>query len=124
MASEAVLLEREKRKTAREDRLMRLVADPQVLGLVTLLGGLYAAQRIPFSEDATRNDLLKGLATTGVVLAALGRSGIGGWPALTAAGLSGAAGGGLFDFLGAETPGGFFLGTDKRFFGIPVPGVS
>jgi hypothetical protein len=124
MASEAVQLEREKRKSRREDRMMNFVTDPQMMGLITLLGGLYAAQRIPYSDDETRNDLLRGIATSGVVLAALSRAGLGSWQALAAASVAGGAGGGLFDFLGAKDAGSFLLGSDKRLFGIPVPGLT
>lgn len=124
MASEAVKLLREQRKAAQEQRLMAIIADPQVLGLVTLLGGLCVAQRLPYSDDETRNDLLRGIATSGVVLAALSRAGLGGWQALVAAGAAGGAGGGLFDFLGAKDAGTFLLGADKRLFGIPVPGLT
>jgi hypothetical protein len=67
-----------------------LLRDPQVVGLLTLLGGLYAAQRIPWAEDEGRNDLLRGIATTGVVLMALNRAGFGGWPAAAVAGVAGA----------------------------------
>jgi hypothetical protein len=88
VVSEAVQLEREKRKTRRENRLMDFVTDPQMMGLITLIGGLYVAQRIPYSEDPERNDLVRGVATGGVVLAALSRSGLGGWQALAAAGIT------------------------------------
>jgi hypothetical protein len=91
MASEAIKLEREKRRTAREERLSKILLDPQMMGLLTLLGGLYLTQRIPFSDNEERNDLIRGLATGGVVLTAISRAGVTGWPALAAAGLSGAA---------------------------------
>jgi hypothetical protein len=91
VVSEAVKLEREKRKSARDDRLIKLISDPQMMGLITLLGGLYAAQRIPWAEDEGRNDMLRGVATTGVVLMALNRAGFGGWPAAAVAGVSGAS---------------------------------
>ena len=91
MVSQAVKVEREKRKTAQEERLMALVTDPQMVGLITLLGGLYVAQRIPYSEDEVQNNTLRAIATSGVVLASLSRAGLGGWPALAAAGVAGAA---------------------------------
>jgi hypothetical protein len=117
-------LEREKRASAREVRMLQVLADPQIVGLATLLGGLYLAQRIPFSEDETRNDLLRGLATSGVILAALSRAGLGGWQALAASAAGGGVGGGLFDFVGAKDAGTFLLGSDKRLFGIPIPGLT
>ena len=97
MVSEAIKLEREKRKSMREERVTRLVTDPQILGLATLLGGLVVAQRLPYSDDPARNDLMKGLATAGVVLAAVSRAGLGGWPALAAAGVGGSTGAGWLD---------------------------
>jgi hypothetical protein len=123
-SSDPVRVEREKRRTEKEARVLAVITDPQVLGLVTLLGGLYAAQRIPYSDDPTRNDLLRGVATTGVVLAALSRAGLGSWQALAASGLAGGTAGGLFDFLGAKDAAGFLLGSDKRLFGIPFPGIT
>jgi hypothetical protein len=89
--SELVKLEREKRKTLNAERALAIITDPQVIGLLTLLGGLYAAQRIPYSDDETQNNTLKGIATGGVVLMSISRAGLGGWPALVAAGLSGVA---------------------------------
>lgn len=86
-----IRLERARIRAMKRDQLGDLLLDPQVVGLLTLLGGLYAAQRIPWSEDEARNDLLRGVATTGVVLMALNRAGFGGWPAAAVAGLSGAA---------------------------------
>jgi hypothetical protein len=122
--NEAIRLEREKRKTAREERMMNFITDPQMMGLITLLGGLYVSQRIPYSDDETRNDLLRGIATSGVVLAALSRAGLGGWQALAAASVAGGTGGGLFDFIGGKDAGTFLLGADKRLFGIPIPGLT
>jgi hypothetical protein len=91
LASEAVKLERERRKALSEARALALITDPQIIGLITLLGGLYVAQRIPYSDDETQNNTLKGIATGGVVLMSISRAGVGGWPALVAAGLSGVA---------------------------------
>jgi hypothetical protein len=91
MVSEAVRLERERRKTAREERLVKVLTDPQMMGLITLLGGLVVAQRLPYSDDETRNEVLRGIATSGVVLASLSRAGLPGWQSLAAAGVAGAA---------------------------------
>lgn len=84
-------VERARLRALRPDVASKLLADPQVVGVLTLLGGLYMAQRIPWAEDEGRNDMLRGVATTGVVLMALSRAGIGGWPAVAAAGVAGAA---------------------------------
>jgi hypothetical protein len=91
MVSDAVKLEREKRKTLRDAQMGQMLLDPQLIGLITLLGGLYVAQRIPYSDDETQNNTIRGIATGGVVLMGISRAGVGGWPALVAAGLSGVA---------------------------------
>jgi len=117
MASDLVRIEREKRKTSQEEHLFRIVSDPQVVGLVILLGGLWAAQRIPFSEDEGQNNTLRGIATGGVVLMSISRAGIGGWPALAAAGLSGVA---STEGIGELDPVGKALGVKSiwsRIFG-------
>ena len=89
--SEALQLERARSRSLRDQQLMDIVGNPQVLGLVTLLAGLYLAQRIRFAEDDAQNNTLRGVATGGVVLMAVSRAGLSGWPALAAAGLSGVA---------------------------------
>jgi hypothetical protein len=91
MTSETIKLERERRKTLRQAQLNEVLLNPQVLGVATLLGGLWLAQRIPYSEDEGQNNTLKGIATGGIVLMAVSRAGLSGWPALAAAGLSGVA---------------------------------
>jgi hypothetical protein len=122
--SDAVRIAEIQARSKDRENVLRILADPQLLNLVILLGGLWAAQRIPYSDDETRNDLMRGLATSGVVLTALSRAGMSGWPALAAGGIAGSAGGGLFDFLGAKDAGTFLLGADKKLFGIPIPGLS
>jgi len=91
MTSDLVKLEREKSRAAREARVMAVLTDPQVVGLITLLGGLWAAQQLHFSDDETRNNALRGIATSGIALMAISRAGLGGWPAVAAAGIAGAA---------------------------------
>lgn len=88
---DTVKLERAKRKTLQQDRLWAIVSDPQVLGLLVFLGGLYATQHIRFAEDDTRDNALRGIATSGVALISLSRAGLGGWPAVAAAGVAGVA---------------------------------
>jgi hypothetical protein len=86
-----IRLERARIRALKRDKLGDLLLDTQVVGLLTLLGGLYAAQRIPWSDDESRNDMIRGVATTGVVLISLTRAGLTGWPAAAAAGIAGAA---------------------------------
>jgi hypothetical protein len=76
-------------KSKRDDALMKIVGDPQVVNLAILFGGLLLAQKLRFSEDETQNNTLRAVATSGVVLVSISRAGVSGWPALTAAGLAG-----------------------------------
>ena len=91
MVSELVKVEREKRKTQREMVALAIVTDPQIIGLLGFVGGLYAVQHIHFSDDETRDNALRGIATSGVALMSLARAGLGGWPAVAAAGVAGVA---------------------------------
>jgi len=96
--SEAVRLERERRKTLREAQLGALLTDPLTLALVGTAAGLYAAERITWSEDQGRNTRVKVAVEAAVIYAALSRVGAKGWPAAAAA-----LGGGLM--LGADGAG-------------------
>ncbi|MCJ7510082.1 MAG: hypothetical protein MUP14_04240 [Dehalococcoidia bacterium] len=86
----AVKLARAQGRQLRDAQLTQVLLDPQVLGLLTFLGGLYAAQRIPWSEDDARRDMITGIASGGVVLMALSRAGLGSTQALAAAVVAGA----------------------------------
>jgi len=82
------------RKNASEERLLSLVTDPQVMGLATVLGGLWAANNmtfIPGEENRASNQYVRAAAATAVVLMGLGRAGVGDMTTLAVAGLAGAA---------------------------------
>lgn len=90
-------------KNADKERLASLLSDPAVMGIITLIAGLYIAENIPWSSDPTRRRLLRGLALSGVTLTALGRAGVGDMTTLLMAGTAGIAGtqgDGLLDFGG------------------------
>ena len=82
---------KEAKKNAQEERLMALLTDPQVMGLLTVFGGLYAANVIPWSQDKTTRALLASLAASASVLMGLGRAGVGDMTTLLMAGGAGAA---------------------------------
>jgi hypothetical protein len=90
-------------KNADKERLASLLSDPAIMGVLTLLVGIYAAEKIPWSSDAGRNRLLRGLALSGVTLTALGRAGVGDLTTLamaSVAGVAGVQGEGLLSFDG------------------------
>ncbi len=63
---------RQLRKNARDERILALVTDPQVMGLLVTFGGLAAASRIPFHPDPDTNARVQGLAAAAAVLMGLG----------------------------------------------------
>jgi len=101
---------RELRKNARDERMLALVLDPQVMGLLVTFGGLAAASRIPFHPDPATNARVQGLAAAAAVLMGLGRAGVGDLTTLTmAAGAGAVVGTSGSDFGTIEGPGGFPL---------------
>lgn len=78
-------------KEADREKLYNLLAQPEVLGLVITLGGLFASQVIPFSSDRETNMALQSTAATASVLLGLGHAGVGD---LTTLIIAAAAGGG------------------------------
>lgn len=77
-------------RNAQQERLVALLSDPLILGLVTTFLGLWAAPRIPWSREAAANGALAGVAASAAVLMGLGRAGVGDLTTLALA-----AGGGL-----------------------------
>jgi len=112
MRSEAVLLEREKRKSAREARLWELTKDPILLRLAAFTAIVAYSSYVTGKEDAGRTEtaLAVALPTVGVPMLAAD-AGITDWKALLA--LSIAAGGAAVissdkavDAVTLEAPGG------------------
>lgn len=84
-------------KEADKERLYNLLVQPEVLGLILTLGGMFAAQNIPFSSDPASNEALQAAATSASVLLGLGYAGVGDLTTLLVA--AGAGGGSLFGSL-------------------------
>lgn len=83
------------RSNADAERILALLTDDQLMGLLVVFGGLWAAQKIPWSENETTNAALTGAASTAAVLMGLGRAGVGDMTTLmlaTGAGLGSVAG--------------------------------
>lgn len=68
---------------------MALLTDPQIMGLICVFGGLYAANTIPWSDNPAKRGALSALAGASAVLMGLGRAGVGD---LTTLGVATAAG--------------------------------
>jgi len=126
MISEAVKLEREHRKTVTADRAWQLVSDPAFTGALVAVGGIMAVQKLRFSADDSANEDLRALATAAVVLIGTSRAGLGGTAsALLAAGAGFASSGETVQNLtGTKGFWNFLLGSDKKLFGLSIPGVS
>lgn len=102
-------LRRELAKNAREERLVAILTDPQVMGALVTIGGLVASSRIPFHPDPVTNARLRGVSAASCVLMGLGRAGVGDMTTLAfaaAAGVTlGASGGSGIDNLFPTIPG-------------------
>jgi len=99
MVSEAIKLEREKRKTDREARLWALLSDPLTLAVLTTAAGVWGAEHMKWSEDQSRDSKIRVAIEAAVLYAALTRVGAKGWPAAVAA-----LGGGVALGAGSSTP--------------------
>lgn len=85
-------------QAAREDRLVYFLSQPEVLGLLVTIAGLYASQNIPFSSNKVANEGMQSLATMASVLIGLGYAGVGDLTTLLVAGIAGGVS--LFDLAG------------------------
>lgn len=94
-------------READKERLYNLISQPEVLGLVITLGGMLAAQNIPFSSNKTKNEALKATATSASVLLGLGYAGVGDLTTLLVAATAG--GGSLAGSLLGDAPGAGIL---------------
>lgn len=77
------------RENADKERLMAILMDPQIMGLLTVFGGLLAANHIPWTGDPEARARIAGVAAAAAVLMGLGRAGVGD---LTTLGVATAAG--------------------------------
>ena len=124
MASDAIKLERERRKSAREERMGQLLADPLVVSLAGGLVGVYLAERIRWSEDDGRDQRLRAAVLAMILYAGLTRVGAKGWPAAAASiggGIAAGASGGGTPFSPLQAGEATLLGAGV---GSIVPGVG
>lgn len=118
-ASEAIKLERERRTTLREQKMWEMIQRPEVIGVLSVLGGMVLCQNLKAAGILTKDQA--GIAAGAVVTIAVYRAaggGIGG----TVAGLG--AGGISAASIGEEWPtvagigGGAAVGTAA--LGFPI----
>jgi len=82
------------RKQAREERLLSMLNQPEVLGFLMAFGGFYAANNIPFASgvgNEAKNALLQGIASTMAVAMGMGYAGVGDLTGLSVATAAGGA---------------------------------
>lgn len=91
------------RKQYKDEQIMNILTQPEVLGIAMVLGGIAAANYIPLSPDPEARAFLKGIATTATVTMGLGYAGVGDLTSLSV-GLA-AGGGALVGELVDETTG-------------------
>lgn len=75
---------------ADKERLFALLTDPQILGLLTVFGGLLVANKIRFSDNYLANKGLRSMATASSILLGLGRAGVGDLTCMSMAAAAGA----------------------------------
>ena len=124
MASDAIKLERERRKSAREERMGQLLADPLVLSLAGGLAGVYLAERIRWSGDEGRDQRLRAAVLAMILYASLSRVGAKGWPVAAASiggGIAAGASGGGTAFSPLQAGEAALVGAGV---GSIVPGVG
>jgi len=98
-------------RNAERERIFELLRDPAVIGMITLIGGVMAAENIPLSGNDSRDVHLRSVLVGAVILMSLTRAGAGDLTTLavaTTGGLASEAGGmGISDIWGiikAVTP--------------------
>lgn len=98
------------KKAAAEDRLLYFLSQPELMGILITMAGIYASQNIPFSSNEITNEGLQSIATMSSVLIGLGYAGVGDLTTLLAAAVAGGVS--LTDFF---TSGGGNKGIYELF---------
>lgn len=76
-------------KEVDKERLLYLLTQPEVVGILTTLAGIYAANNLTFSDNEGVNAGLRSTATTASVLIGLGNANVGDLTTSIVAGLAG-----------------------------------
>jgi len=124
--SEAVKLARMQAKENDKQRMFALLTNPAVVGLTSLLTGLYVANHVRWDKENARNEDVRAIAMAGTAIGSLAAMGLkdkwllGGFG--LAAGLAG------LDPISIPSMSSltenYGLGSDARFFGMSVPGIT
>lgn len=89
-------------KQADKERLLAFISQPEILGLIMTLGGIYASQKITFSDNKAVNEGIQATATSASVLIGLGHAGVGDLTTAIIAGLAGITS--MADLLDIDLP--------------------
>jgi hypothetical protein len=76
MQSEAITLAKMQARENDKQRIAQVLGSPGIMGLAILAGGLYAANKIQWDEDETRNADVRAVVSAGAVLAGLSQAGV------------------------------------------------
>lgn len=124
--SDAVKLARMASREADKQRIFAIVSHPAILSSAALLGGVYAANKIRWDKDDTRNTDVRALAMAAVAITSLASAGVRDKYVLGGVGL--AAGVAGLDPVKlpstTELTTNYGLGSDARLFGQSLPGVT
>lgn len=98
-------------RQADKDKLFYILSQPEILGMIMTVGGIYASNKIKFSDDDTTNELLHSVSTMATVLIGLGYAGVGDLTTLIAAiAAGGASVFGDVDDIATDVVGGIIRG--------------
>jgi len=113
-------------READKARAFQVLTSPAVLGLASLMGGLYLANHVTWDKDPTRNTDVRAIAMAGVAITSLAAAGIRDKYVLGGFGVAaGVAGLDPVKFPSVEgVTQNFGLGSDARLFGMPIPGIT
>jgi hypothetical protein len=76
-------------KAARDDQLIYLLSQPEIVGLLVTIAGIYASQNIKFTDNVVANEGMQSISTMASVLIGLGYAGVGDLTTLLAAAIAG-----------------------------------
>jgi hypothetical protein len=113
-------------READKQRLFSVLTSPAVLGLASLMGGLYVANHVTWDDEPVRNTDVRAIAMAGTAIGALSVMGVREKWILGGFGLaSGLAGLDPVKFPAVgDLTANYGLGSDAKLFGLPVPGVT
>ena len=124
LISEPVRLARIQARENDKARMYAVLTDPRFVAVASLMGAVYAIERIKFSEEEGRNQRLKAALLAAVIYQSLTMAGAKGWPAAVASVVGGVG----LGASGAGTPWSALQAGEATLLGAGigsvVPGVG